>query len=239
MAHVPVVPLDADVTSADDLFNEPPRPHTVPAPGWSVIADGPRYCASHVATKIGTWHATKDAAIQATWQAHIAPGALVCRVCAQRAVDPSARYLICDVCRADLPAARALVQDRFNAAVASMEQQQERWEQYQALLAPDVAAKWQQVEAERTRLERALVEAETGRRPMREPLPVRVEAIQAARAALDTFMAKVERTRNAPQHLLYPVLQRQAQYDAALHAAADQTRTATEALQEIEDADAA
>jgi hypothetical protein len=223
--------------SFDALF--PPRAHTVPAPGWVILHDGPRSCASHVATKVASWHTTQDAAIQATWDTHIAPGALVCRVCAQRGVDAGAQYLICDHCRADLSVARRVAERRFKAAVREMEVEQAAWEDYQAQLPDDVAAKWQQVEQQRKDLEHALNAALRGPRTATETNEQRQALIQQARAAHDAFMAKVERTRNAPQHMLYAVLQRQAQYDAALRAAVEQTRTATEALQELDAAEGA
>ena len=226
-------------TTIDDIDFDTPRAHTVPAPGWTIIADGPRVCASHVATKIASWHATKDAAIQATWATHIAPGALICRVCAQRGVDAGAAYLICPACLSNLAGARTLAEDRFEAAIMTMEAEQAAWEQYQAQLAPDVAAKWQQVEQQRSTLEHALNWALRGTRPAHETDEQRQALIQQARAELEVFMSKVERTRNAPQHILYAVLQRQAQYDTAIKAAAEQTRTATEALQEIETAEGA
>lgn len=163
-----------------------------------------------------------------------------CAVCGTRTALPISQCAVrlCAPCRKDLPTARQQAQARFEAAVQAMEAEQAAWEQYQAQLPADVAAKWQQVDAEWKRLAHALNEALRGKRRASETDAQRRALIEHARAAYDAFMAKVERTRHAPQHMLYPVLQRQAQYDAALAAAAEQTRMATEALQEIEQAEA-
>lgn len=159
---------------------------------------------------------------------------ITCAVCAQRAtIAVQWPGRICADCRADLPATKQRARQRFDAAAAAFESELQAWTDYQAALPADVLTKWDEVCATRTRLESKLSVALRGKYPVNIAEDERQHIIDACRKNLDAFLAKVARTRRAPQHPLYAVLAREAAYQQALHNANAETMAATIALQEI------
>lgn len=160
---------------------------------------------------------------------------ITCAACGARATI-AIRWpgRLCADCRADLPAARQRAQQRLDDAAAVFERELEAWAAYQDALPAAVQAKWFGVKEQQTKLEMALNKALRGPYSARMAAEARQRIIAASRAKLDEFTAKVERTRRAPHHPLAAVLQREAQYQAALERANAETLAATIALQEID-----
>ena len=140
-----------------------------------------------------------------------------CAVCCQRVtivVDWPGR--VCAQCRADRPAADAILAGRLAAAHATGETALATFTGIVTNLPPDVADRWDALQAARTRLEMAVRQAERHTMPSSTPDAAVHAQIQAARAALADHTAKVDRTRQNPSNALAPILAAEAAYLAVV-----------------------
>lgn len=160
---------------------------------------------------------------------------ITCACCGQRAtIAVQWPGRICSDCRVDLRAARQRAQQRLDDAAQAFEPALASWTDYQDALPDDVREKWFSVKTTQTKLETSLNKALLGAYKALMPVEERQRIIAACRAKLDEHMAKVERTRHAPQHMLYAVLARESEHQQALDQANEETMAATIALQELD-----
>lgn len=160
---------------------------------------------------------------------------ITCRACGMRApVEVSAPAKLCRECCADLVATAAHVHAQLAAAEASIAQHHEQWITRLAGLDDALAARYSQVQTDRTRAETALERARQGKWSTATDGQTITAAVALRRAERDAILARIEKTKRNPANPLATLLHEEAAWQTELARLHEVIARWSVAVQEVE-----